>query len=317
MTCYSPMKAYRPLSNLDGGRLVFNPAKALNPNHPINLPCNQCIGCRISRSQEWATRLMHESQMHERNAFITLTFSDDHLPENYSIDKRDTQLFMKRLRKSLEPKTVRFFACGEYGDQTLRPHYHLLVFGHQFSDLKLHSANRGSPLYTSEQLSKLWPFGHSTTGHITYASAAYVARYAMKKINGDRGADHYTRIHPQHLTPHFVQREFIHMSTVPGIGQTWFDKFHKDAFPSDFLVVNGRQTRVPAFYDRLLKRMEATPRPESKYFQALDTPLHRVKIKRASGSLKHVADQTPSRLRVREFCKTEQVKRLKRNLKEH
>lgn len=310
------MKAYRPLSNIDGGRLVFNPAKALNPNNPITLPCDQCIGCRIARSQEWATRCYHESQMHPQNCFLTLTFSDEHLPENYSVAKRDTQLFVKRLRKSLGSKQIRFFANGEYGDQRDRPHYHLLIFNHDFNDKLLHSTcpHTDQKLYTSEHLSKLWTFGHSSTGAVTYQSAGYVARYILKKINGDLAADHYMRQHPLNKTWNRVEPEYITQSD--NIGYTWFQKYKSDCFPSDFLVVDGRQTRVPRYYDNLLKQ-EEQPRPEKKFFQALNTPLHRIKKRRKADSRSHAEDHTPARLRVREFCKTTQLTRLKRNLKDH
>lgn len=303
MPCYSPLKAYRPLSNLDGGRLVFNPAKALNPDNPVTVPCNNCMGCRISRSQEWATRLMHEAEMHSQNCFVTLTFSDEHLPENYSISKRDTQLFMKRLRADLDPKKIRFFATGEYGDQVLRPHYHLLIFGHDWDDKVLWStcSETGVRLYTSEKLSRLWTFGFSTSGDLNYQSAAYCARYSLKKINGDRAADHYTRFHPKNGTLNLVEPEFITMSNDPGIGRSWFDKFKSDVFPSDFLIVNGRQTRVPRYYDKLLKEEE----------------LQQSKRKRKRDSLSRREDNTPARLRVREQVKLAQLKQLKRNLKDH
>lgn len=316
MPCYSPMKAYRPLSNVDGGRLVFNPAKALNPDNPITLPCGQCVGCRIATSQEAATRCLHESQMHPENAFITLTFSDDHLPENYSIAKRDLQLFLKRLRKHCGKKKIRYFGNGEYGDQFDRPHYHLLIFNHDFNDKVLHSIcpHTDQKLYTSEQLTSLWKFGHSSTGAVTYQSAAYVARYIMKKINGDLAVDHYIRQHPTNKTWNAVEPEFVLRSG--NLGLSWFHKYKSDCFPSDFLVVDGRQTRVPRFYDTLLKK-EEQPRDDQKYFQKLNTPLRRLKKTRAAESRKHSEDHTPARLRVREFVKKSQLTRLKRNLKDH
>lgn len=316
MACYSPIKAYRPLSLKDGGRLVFNPAKARNRDNPISLPCNNCIGCRIARSQEWATRLMHESQMHEKNCFITLTFNDEHLPENYSVSKRDTQLFMKRLRKHLEPSKVRFFAVGEYGDLNLRPHYHLIIFGHDWPDKQLHTRcpDTGVQLWTSAELATLWSFGFSTSGDVNYKTAAYCARYVLKKINGDRAPDHYTRFHPFNNTLHLVEPEYITMSTVPGLGETWFHKYKSDVFPSDFLVVDGRQTRVPRFYDKLLQKEETLSHPDQQAHRLFDTPHKRIKAARVSNAATRKEDNTPARLRVREFVKTETLKQLKRKL---
>lgn len=310
------MKAYRPLSNVDGGRLVFNPAKALNPDNPITLPCGQCVGCRISDSQESATRCLHESQMHPENCFLTLTFSDEKLPENYSIAKRDVQLFLKRLRKYCGSKKIRYFANGEYGDQYGRPHYHLLIFNHDFPDKQHFStcSHTNQKLYTSAELTKLWPNGHSSTGAVTYQSAAYVARYIMKKINGDLAVDHYTRQHPMTGVYHCVEPEFVLRSG--NLGLSWFHKYKSDCFPSDFLVVDGRMTRVPRFYDKLLKQEELL-RDDSTLYEQLNTPLLKLKKRRRKSSRQHAEDHTPSRLRVREFVKKSQLLRLKRNLEGH
>lgn len=149
MTCYSPMKAFRPLSKEDGGRLVFNTKKALNPHNPVTIPCGHCIGCRIDRSRDWAIRCSHEAQLHEQSAFITLTYDDDHLPADFSVHVKTWQLFMYRLRDSL-PQKIRFFACGEYGDTTQRPHYHALIFNHSFPD-KTHfkKTSQGHPISLS------------------------------------------------------------------------------------------------------------------------------------------------------------------------
>lgn len=298
--------------------MVFNSAQALNPSHPISLPCGYCIGCRIRRSEEWAIRLLHESEMHSQNCFLTLTFSDEHLPVNYSVSKRDTQLFMKRLRKAIAPKKVRFFAVGEYGDLELRPHYHLLIFGHDWPDKEHFSTceHTGQKLYRSAQLEALWTFGYSASGSVTWQSAGYCARYVLKKITGDRADDHYCRTHPRNGSVNLVEPEFVTMSTVPGIGFDWFQKFRSDAFPSDFLVVEGKQRPVPRFYQRLLQKEEEL-RPETSFYRQQNTPLQRVKKVRRLNASKWKADNTPARLCVREFVKKEQLKSLKRNLKDY
>ena len=123
---------------------------------------------------------MHEAQSHLHNSFLTLTYSDQHLPENGGLRFRDYQFFMKRLRK-LFPR-ARFYMCGEYVDQTKRPHYHAALFGPHFPDLiPLYKTGSGSMIYSSETLSKLWPLGHASLGELTRDSAAYIARYVMKK----------------------------------------------------------------------------------------------------------------------------------------
>lgn len=299
MACYSPLKAFRPLSKDDGGRLVFNPAKALNRHHPISIPCGQCVGCRLDRSREWAARCAHEAEMHSVNCFITLTYSDDHLPDDYSVSVRTFQLFMKRLRKSLNQR-IRFFACGEYGDLNLRPHYHALIFNHAFDNDKIlfKTTSQGNRLYTSPSLSEIWPYGHCIIGDLNYKTAAYTARYVMKKITGDRAEAHYRRTHPVTGKQVVVQPEFCVQSRRPGIGAAWFEKWKSDAFPSDFLIVDGRKHSVPSYYFKKLAEEE-----QSKF-----------KRERKWKSHARKSDNTSERLRVREQVKISNISRLKREL---
>lgn len=299
MACYHPQKAYRPLSNIDGGRLVFNSRYALNPDNPVIVPCGNCIGCRIDRSGDWAMRCLHEAQMHPENSFINLTFNDEYLPDDYSVHVRTFQLFMKRLRKKLGSKKIRFYACGEYGPENLRPHYHSIIFNHDFHDKQLFKKTpQGNNLYTSKSLDEIWGFGFSTLGDVTYQSAGYVAQYCMKKINGDRASTHYLRSHPLNNTVHLVKPEFAVQSRRPGIGASWFDKFKTDAFPSDFLVVDGKQHRVPKFYLKKLTEEELKP----------------IKRRRKKDALPRKANNTKERLAVREEVKKSRLSTLKRTL---
>lgn len=292
MVCYNPVKGYRPLSKVDGGRLVFNATKALNPDNPIKVPCGNCIGCRITRAQDWAARCYHESQMWPENSFITLTYSDEHLPSDYSLHVREIQLFMKKLRISL-PQKIRFFACGEYGPENLRPHYHSLIFNHSFPDKIFWKTNqRNENLYTSNQLTKLWGKGFTTIGDVTFQSAGYCAEYVMKKINGERAASHYLRTHPVIGSVHQVTPEFCVQSRRPGIGATWYEKFKSDCFPTDFIVVDGKQRAVPRYYTTKLQEEELT----------------RIKRRRKASAIPRKPDNTKERLKVRE-----QVKRARRS----
>ena len=138
MPCYSPLTAYKGKST-DSGKmcLSFKRSEGLFGSFSaINLPCGQCIGCRLERSRQWAVRCMHEASLHDENSFLTLTYSDENLPPGGSLHLPDFQNFMKRLRKSIAPKRVRFYHCGEYGDILSRPHYHALLFGYDFDDRK-------------------------------------------------------------------------------------------------------------------------------------------------------------------------------------
>lgn len=300
MPCYSPLKAFRSVEKHDTSgkpRLTFNPLKAINSALPLHLPCGGCIGCRLDRAEQWAVRCMHEAQMHEWNSFITLTYADDKLPEDFSVNLRELQLFMKRLRK--EVGKVRFYGCGEYGDALERPHYHALIFGYAFPDRQLFKRSPTGDIFTSATLSKVWTFGHSTVGDVDYESARYVAGYCMKKIGGDPAAAHYLRTHPVNGQLVRVEPEFQTQSGKPGIGATWFDKYRTDCFPSDFLVIEGRQVAVPRYYTTKLE----------------EEPLKAIKRKRKlrAANPKQKANRTKERLLVRETIKAQRIRSLQRN----
>lgn len=192
---------------------------------------------------------MHEASLHEESSFITLTYSDQHLPEGGSLNVRDWQLFAKRVRKSLGP--IRYFACGEYGDRTFRPHYHAAVFGQGFSEGRSRIRGGRNPLYSSTALSRMWPHGHSSVGMLTFESAAYVARYACKKLTGAAGRYGTVKCDPGTGEMYEVKPEFVTMSRRPGIGRGWIEQYPHDVYPEDEVVVAGRKYRPPRYYDEL------------------------------------------------------------------
>lgn len=321
MACYHPLKAYRPLSKIDGGRLVFDSKLALNPDHHIVLPCQRCIGCRLDKSGDWAMRCIHEAQMYSRNCFITLTYNNEHLPADYSVSVRDTQLFFKRLRKKYGPN-IRFYLGAEYGELNLRPHYHIILFNHDFDDkVYVRTNEHGDRIYTSISLEKLWGKsdpGRCELGDVTYQSAGYCAQYTMKKVSGDRASTHYLRTHPLSGLVVKVEPEFSTQSRNPGLGDAWFEKYKGDCFPSDFLVVDGRQHRVPTYYLRKLEKLADAARvepPRGKYLTTLakEEPTQ-IKRARTRNSLPRRDNATPARLAVREEVKHARLKRLKRDL---
>lgn len=236
--------------------ITFNPMRAMNSTAPFGIPCGRCTGCRLDKARQWATRCLHESRSHLDNCFLTLTYDDDHLPETNSVDVREWQLFMKRLRKKVEPK-IRFFACGEYGDKNYRAHYHALIFGYDFPDkVEWKTTPRGHKVYRSPTLEELWPYGFSTVGSVTHESAGYVARYTMKKIGGDKAADHYLRPHPLTGKLYQVKPEFAVMSRRPGIGHHFATTYKTDFYPSDFITVDGVKTPIPRYYLKQLSEEE-------------------------------------------------------------
>lgn len=241
MPCYSPLQAWRGGIGESGKRSVVFRMPSRSDAESLTLPCGQCIGCRLERSRQWAMRCLHESSLYDKNCFITLTYDPDHLPKDGSIDVRDFQLFMKRLRKAYSDIRIRFFHCGEYGERLGRPHYHACVFGFDFPDKLLYSIRNGNNLYTSQSCTSIWGKGLAVIGDVTFESAAYVARYITKKITGEDAADHYGERRPEYIT----------MSRRPGIGRGWYDKFRSDVYPHDYTVVRGVKVKPPKYYDGL------------------------------------------------------------------
>lgn len=299
MACFHPIDAFQSKWKKDNGKssIVFKvPVQSFSNFEAIKVPCGQCVGCRLERSRKWALRCMHEMKMHEDNCFITLTYNNQHLPDDKSLDIRHFQLFMKRLRKKFG-KGIRFFHCGEYGENFGRPHYHAIIFGFDFKDkVPFKVTATGEILYTSADLDALWQKGFCTVGEANFATAAYVARYVMKKVNGERADAHYF----DSSTGVFLRPEYVTMSRRPGIGSTWYDRFEKDVFPSDFLIVNGVKCKPPRFYD---SRYEVS-NPEGFEF---------IKNERKREMLKHLDNNTPDRLRIREIVEKARLKTLKRD----
>lgn len=314
MVCYHPIKAYRPLSKIDGGRLVFDATKALNPDHPLHVPCNQCRGCRERRQRDWSIRIHHESKLYDLNSFVTLTFNQNDYPESGSIAKRDVQLFMKRLRKARGHDRIKYYACGEYGDGNGRAHYHAILLNCGFLDRKYHSTTpRGDKLYTSDDLSELWPCGHSWIGDVTLKSARYVAGYVNKKMVGDKATEYYLRRHPYSGSIVQVEPEFQLASQ--GLGRGWFNKYKSDYFPSDFVVVDDKMYSVPLAYMKWLKKEEPDVTIKTHNFSELRKLLSDLVSKaRAIAGRAKKSDNTKDRLLIREECKRLRQSLLKREL---
>lgn len=191
MACFHPLSGYRAEAvNPDTGKhsIVFDRRKArfggVLLQDQIEVPCGQCIGCRLERSRQWALRCVHEASLHDENCFITLTYDPEHLPIYFRDDgpalgtlcKEDFQNFMKRLRERIGTK-IRFFHCGEYGEQLGRPHYHAIIFGYDFADkTPIEVSDGGHNQFVSEMLTEVWGKGRCTIGAVTFDSAAYVAR---------------------------------------------------------------------------------------------------------------------------------------------
>lgn len=250
-------------------------------------------------------RCVHESRLHDSNVFLTLTFDSEKCKVPEGIYHHPFQKFMKRLRKSREvlhidvlawasgekkyrhitrPK-IKYFMCGEYGEEFGRPHYHALVFGVDFPDKKI--LKRDPLLFRSAELERLWPFGFSSIGAVTYESAQYVAGYVVSRRTGQEAEDHYWRVHPATGEVVPVPPEYGEMSLKPGIGFEYLDRFTSDVYTQDQCVINGTRRRPPKFYDK-------------KRLRYLDVYSDDVLAERQRKALDLEADSSQDRLAVQE-----------------
>lgn len=246
------------------------------------VPCSQCLSCRIARSKEWAVRIMLEASLYPHNYFVTLTYNEESIPrgnflysdgrleENQSnLCKSDVQLFLKRLlercRQKYKHVGIRRFVCGEYGSVSDRAHYHLILFNMPdlTPELRLLRQRDGVKLYTSASIDAAWrnkngaSLGIHSVGEVTYQSAAYCARYCVKKLT-----------EPTKITRELAERivdydgigirqpEFIMPSRAPGIARPFYDLHRDEIYAFDKLVFKVRENssvmqKPPKYFDYL------------------------------------------------------------------
>lgn len=292
MPCYKPRQGFRSNSinpKTGKAKIVFQPGQG-NTAQPITVPCGYCVGCQADYARQWAIRILHEAQMHKQNCFITLTYNDENLPEDWSLSKRDWQLFVKKLRDRIKPIKVRFYACGEYGEipdpastrLKGRPHYHAIIFGYDFVNQESlrkktvkkykKSSNGDGFIYQSDLLDIIWGKGFATVAPVTPGTANYTAQYCTKKVKGykkrevedrycpalslERGQpvyaqlSHYQWLDEQTGEIYDLEPEFSLMSRMPGIGRSWLDKYQAST-DKDFLTNNGDTYPIPTYYDKV------------------------------------------------------------------
>lgn len=270
MACVRPMMAVRRpfktasgksdlrfLCSVDKFRARVSKGEVFPHGQYLLLPCRQCIECRLAKSREWACRLMHQKKFHAESMFLTLTYDQDHVPKDGSLNKTDFRTFFKDLRGRFDYYglgKLKFFGVGEYGEEKGRPHYHAIVFTdciqrtERFGISSAESSRSGDLQFSSGLISEVWPYGLHRFSEVTFESAAYVARYALKKVSGALKSSHYGSRSP----------EF--QSCSNGIGKDWFKEFKEDAFPADSVIVrrNDRMVEMcpPEYYMRLLEKFD-------------------------------------------------------------
>ncbi|UOF82951.1 replication associated protein [Microviridae sp.] len=233
--------------------------------------------------------------MHKENCFLTLTYDTKNLPKYGNLIPNHFIKFIKKLKKhySIKPKhskriypKIRYFHCGEYGELGNRPHYHAILFGFDFPDKIPFRNENGNQLYVSPTLEEKWGHGFATIGAVTFESAAYVARYILKKVWGREAHNYYSTVDEETGEVIDLQPEYASMSRRPGIAKAWYEKFSGDVFPKDFVVIRGREMVTPKYYEKLLEKA--------------DPLLHEfIKLEREVSQQQNRKENTPERLAQR------------------
>jgi len=270
---------------------------------------------------------MHEASQHEHNLFVTLTYAPEHLPAFNSLDHRDFQKFFKRLRKAAQqgvdansialrrllagraamglrpmPLQIRYYMAGEYGELLSRPHYHACLFNYTVPDKELiGKTDSGHNIYSSKYLDGIWGKGMTTVGDVTFESAAYVARYVMKKRTGKQSAKHYEVIDLESGEIVVRKAEYNQPSRRPAIGKNWIEKYRTDTYPHGKIIINGKETKAPRYYDKQFERFD----PEGYELMQFGR-----QIEAASNA----AENTPRRLAAQEEVAHARLSHLKRTI---
>ena len=239
MPCYYPLQAYFGSSRPNGKRRIVFKEEEREFGTEFCLPCGRCIGCRLERSRQWAIRCMHEAKLHDFNSFVTLTYSDDKLPKDGSLNVRHFQLFMKRLRRKFG-NGIKYFHCGEYSPQRRRPHYHAIIFGVSRADV---------PAFESS-----WSSGFVHVGDVSFDSACYVASYTLKKMTGPKAYVY----EDAGVIPEFsLMSRGGNVKGSGGIGAAYCDKNKRFLKDHVFCVVKGNKVALPRYYrDKLFTDLE-------------------------------------------------------------
>lgn len=247
MACDHPITALRlgvdedtgkqriKIKRLHIGESLADFRKRYGADRVLLLPCGQCPSCQLSKRRDWSIRCTCEAEMHKENCFVTLTYDDDYC--DGALHKEHFQEFVKNLR-NMNFK-VRYFACGEYGSKTNRPHMHAILFGFCPGDLAYdHDSDSGEMIFTSEIVSSCWKYGLAVVQMFSPAAAGYVAGYTNKKVLDNRG--------------------FLMTSRRPGLGYSWFVAHRKEVLHYDKVHTLDGVFRPSRYFDKLADQFDDT-----------------------------------------------------------
>lgn len=231
MTCENPIRITKNLSIKD---------------YPDGLivPCGRCCGCRIQKSKEWSIRMLHEASYWTSCCFVTLTYNNENVPDNYSLKKRHLQLYFKRLRKELSKtnRKMKYYACGEYGDKYHRPHYHAIFFGISWREKELLQKCWDSGRIAGETM------GYIKVGTVTFESSRYVAQYFDKQTTLAYLQEKYTN----------TGREVPFKLSSTGLGKQYVIDNAKNLSYNLKITFRSILQCIPRYYIKILKRLDST-----------------------------------------------------------
>ena len=266
MSCYHPKIICSYERRGKRKTIIFEPEGKWNPlmvkpedNEAgfYTVPCGKCLGCRLDYSRQWADRMMMQLETSKKGLFLTLTYDQDHVPVAFdendnpiglTLNKKDFQDFLKRLRRNFDgkdghpgPYEIKHYTAGEYGSNTLRPHGHSIIFGIGLEEIKdrvsMGCNNLHQEFFKSDFLDSVWSYGHVLFSDVSYSTCAYVARYVTKKALADVT-----------MAKLGVEEEFSMMSRRPGIGKQYLEE-HPDCF--DYVNIklkDGRSAAIPKYF---------------------------------------------------------------------
>lgn len=242
-----------------------DPEYWVEPYTGLCVPCGTCILCREEQARQVAVRIAHHSQGFDESCFVTLTYSDQHLPAHGSLHYPDLQKFWKRLRINLDRrygiKRIQYYAVGEYGDKSKRAHYHACIFGHAFLHNRVITQTVPYLVWTNPFIEETWGLGGVRIGALTFQTANYTASYLAKKL---RRKQQYVRVDEDsgELIKLVQPRAFS--STKPALAKEWLEQWGERVYEHDRVVINGRPQKPPKYYDKWMKERSPTRMEEIK-----------------------------------------------------
>lgn len=257
MKCADPVLCYtNPLT----GKRIFRNFSLANHTfkyhmHQTVFDCGKCLFCRKKKAYELACRCVLHASLYLENCFLTLTYDEKKEGYHNNFEYQDVQKFKKKLRRYCDyhfKKKIEIFNVHEYGKNG-KKHWHLIVFNHQFHDRQIHTYSNGNGLFTSPTLSSLWPYGFSTIGDVSEASAMYQAQYQQKDFkNGN------------------ITNEKKSHSRHSGLGRPYFNIHYRQLLTLGWVPINGRKLPLPRYFEKLAHKHWSHFYEPSNFFDTKD-----------------------------------------------